>query len=264
MAKLCHSLRVFSWTWNKEKSFGRLDTTEICSPSRFQSRPGGVEIKHNKRGYDPLGQSTRIPKLQSISTNTASSSRRRNQHLLRYSRTATASGAFHRRNPSPSATATGHRQVSTRSKGVLNKMRGANSAIPRIRKGDMVKVVWRDACEGLGGPSLVDLETSTLRHLVTSTVSTAGRYLRVVGNYLVLSEVLREESDDSLLYERRAQGKWLSIPLDVISEVTPLGSIDPFLIGEVRRRRTIFKQLRFIPRSKRLSNGHLSRMLYVA
>ena len=264
MAKLSHSLRVFSWTWNKEKSFGHLDTTEICSPSQFQSRSGGVDIKHYIIGYDPLGQSTRISELQSISANTASGSRIGNQHLFRHSCTATASGAFHRRNSPPSATAAGRRQVSTRSKGVLNKMRGSNYSIPRIRKGDMVKVVWRDACEGLGGPSLVDLETSTIRHLVTSTVTTAGRYLRVVGNYLVLSEVLREESDDSLLYERRAQGKWLSIPLDVISEVTPLGNIDPYLLGEVRRRRTIFKQLRFIPRSKRLSNGHLSRMLYVA
>ena len=142
-------------------------------------------------------------------------------------------------------------------------MRAGNNAIPRIRKGDMVKVVWRDACEGLGGPSLVDLERSTLRQLVTPTVTTVGRYLRVIGTHLVLSEVLREESDDSLLYERRAQGKWLSIPVEVISQVTPLGNIDPYLIAEVRRRRTIFKQLRFIPRSKRLPNGQISRTLYV-
>jgi len=127
----------------------------------------------------------------------------------------------------------------------------------------MVKVVWRDAVEGLGGPSLGDLERSTLRQLATSTVTTVGRFLRVIGTHLVLSEVLREQSNGSLLYERRAQGKWLSIPLDVISQVIPLGNIDPYLIGEMRRRRTIFKQLRFVPRSKRLANGEVSRTLYV-
>jgi hypothetical protein len=128
----------------------------------------------------------------------------------------------------------------------------------------MVKVVWRDACEGLGGPSLVDLERSTLRHLVTTNITTVGKYLTVVGAYMVLSEVLREESDDSLLYERRAQGKWLSIPLSVISQVTPISKTDPFLVSEIRRRRTIFKQLRFIPRSKRLASGQTSRTLYIA
>src|SRR5207247_7567110 len=142
-------------------------------------------------------------------------------------------------------------------------MRASPSGISRVRKGDMVKCVWRDAGEGLGGPGLGDLEGSTLRQLVSSTVTTAGRYLRVIGSYLVLSEVVREESDDSLLYERRAQGKWLSIPVDVISQVIPLGNIDPYLIGEVRRRRTIFKQLRFIPRSKLLPSGEISRTLYV-
>ena len=137
------------------------------------------------------------------------------------------------------------------------------SGIPRIRKGDMVKVVWRDACEGLGGPNLSDLEKSTLQQIVNSTVTTVGRYLRVIGPYLLLSEVLREESDEGLFYEKRAQGKWLSIPMAVISQVIPLGNIDPYMIGEVRRRRTIFKQLRFIPRSKRLPSGEISRTLYL-
>jgi len=127
----------------------------------------------------------------------------------------------------------------------------------------MVKVVWRDACEGLGGPNLSDLEKSTLQQIVNSTVTTVGRYLRVIGPYLLLSEVLREESDEGLFYEKRAQGKWLSIPMDVISQVIPLGNIDPNLIGEIRRRRTIFKQLRFIPRSKRLPSGEISRTLYL-
>jgi hypothetical protein len=127
----------------------------------------------------------------------------------------------------------------------------------------MVKVVWRDACEGLDGANLGDLGVSTLRDLVVSPVTTIGRYLRVVGSYLVLSEVLREESNEKLLYERRAQGKWLSIPLDIISEITPLRKVHPYSIGEIRRRRTIFKQLRFIPRSRRLLNGEISRTLYI-
>jgi hypothetical protein len=127
----------------------------------------------------------------------------------------------------------------------------------------MVKVVWYDACEGLGGTNLGDLGASTLRDLVNSPVTTIGRFLRIVGSYLVLSEVLREESDEKLLYESRAQGKWLSIPVDIISEIIPLNNIDSYLVGEVRRRRTIFKQLRFIPRSSRLSNGQLSRTLYI-
>jgi hypothetical protein len=137
------------------------------------------------------------------------------------------------------------------------------NAMPRIRKGDMVKIVWRDACEGLNGPSLVDLEPSTLRQLVTSNVTTIGQYLRVVGTYMVLSDVIKEVSDQKLLYERRGQGKWLAIPLHAIAQIIPLGNADPYLVGEVRRRRTIFKQIRFIPRSKRLPSGEMSRMLYV-
>ena len=93
--------------WNKEKSFGHLDTTEICSPSRFQSRSGGVEIKHNKRGYDALGQSVSLSDLQSIFTNTAGSSCSWNQHILRDSRTPIASRAHHRRGSSHGPTVTG-------------------------------------------------------------------------------------------------------------------------------------------------------------
>src|SRR5438132_14168234 len=99
--------------WNKEKSFGPLDTTEICSPSRFQSRPGGVEIKHNKRGYNSLGQSVSVSDLQSIFTNTAGSSCSRNQHILRDSRTPIAIRAHHSRDPSPGPTVTGTGIVST-------------------------------------------------------------------------------------------------------------------------------------------------------
>jgi hypothetical protein len=142
--------------------------------------------------------------------------------------------------------------------------RPANANVfPRIHKGDMVKIVWHDACEGVGGLSLVDLKGTTLRQLVTSSVTTVGRYLRVIGTYMVLSEVLREESDQILLYERRAHGKWLAIPLNAIGHITALGNVDPYLIAEVRRRRTIFKQLRFIPRSRRLPSGQMSRTLYV-
>src|SRR5438132_12771782 len=111
--------------WNKEKSFGHLDTTEICSPSRFQSRCGGVDIKHNKRGYNSLGQSVSVSDLQSTFTNTAGSSCSWNQHILRDSRATIASRAHHWRGPSPGPTVTGARQVSTRSKGVLNRMRAS-------------------------------------------------------------------------------------------------------------------------------------------
>src|SRR5260370_41142003 len=100
-------------------------------------------------------------------------------------------------------------------------MRTGANAIQRIRKGDMVKIVWRDACEGLGGPSLVDLERPTLHNLVSSNVTKVGRYLSVIGNYLVLSEDLREESDAHLIYERRARGKWRSIPTAWISHSAP-------------------------------------------
>ena len=138
------------------------------------------------------------------------------------------------------------------------------NVIPRIRKGDLVKIVWRDACEGLTGRSLDDLEKSTLRQLVTSNVTTVGQYLCTIGEYVVLSDVIREESDQKLLYERRGQGKWLAIPVSAIAQVVPLGNPESYLINEVKRRRTIFKQLRMIPRSKRLPSGEMSRMLYVA
>lgn len=136
--------------------------------------------------------------------------------------------------------------------------------VPKLTKGDMVKIVWQDACEGHGGSSLVDIASSTLRQLVTSNVTTVGRYLRIIGSYMVLNEVLREESDQKILYEQKAQGKWLAIPLNSIDQITLLGNIDPYLISGVRRRRTIFKQLRFIPRSQRLSTGDISRTLYPA
>lgn len=133
----------------------------------------------------------------------------------------------------------------------------------KIRKGSMIKVVWRDAVEGPGGASLVDLETSILREIVGSRVVTTGRYLGLIGSHLVLSEVLREDSATSLLYETRAEGKWLSIPIETVSHITPLKNIDPIIAREGKRRRTICKQLRFIPRSKRLANGQIGRMLYV-
>src|SRR2546427_11250666 len=101
-------------------------------------------------------------------------------------------------------------------------MRASMNGIPRIRKGDMVKVVWRDACEELGGPSLTYLERSTLQKIVNSTVTTVGRYLREIGPYLLLIEVLREESDEGIFYENQAKRKWLSIPMVVIFQVSPL------------------------------------------
>src|SRR5437016_13538745 len=103
-------------------------------------------------------------------------------------------------------------------------MRASMRGIPRIRKGDMVKVVWRDACEGLGGPNLSDLEKSTLQQIVYSTATTVGRYLRAIGPYLLLREVLREESDEGHLYEKRPQAKCRSIPLAVTSQVLSPGT----------------------------------------
>ncbi len=137
------------------------------------------------------------------------------------------------------------------------------NTIPRIHKGDMVRVVWRDACEGSPEINLAEMGKTGLRDCTTITIASVGRYLRAFNGYLILDDVVREESNGKLIYERQAQGKWLSIPIGVISQVMALGDVDQFIIAETKRRRTIFKQLRFIPRSKRLSTGEISRTLYL-
>ena len=107
------------------------------------------------------------------------------------------------------------------------------------------------------------MEVTRLRHYIPTTLTTVGRYLRVLNGYLFLDDVIREESNGRPIFERQAEGKWLCIPLGVISQVTPLEDTDQIMLGAIRRRRTILKQLRFIPRSKRLATGELSRILYL-
>jgi len=133
----------------------------------------------------------------------------------------------------------------------------------RIRKGDLVKVVWRDACEGPIEQNLAEQESVRLRGSITAPISSIGRFFKVADGYLLLDDVIYEESNGQLLYEKRAEGKWLSIPLGVITQVSPVGEIET-ISREARRRRTILKQLKFIPRSKRLASGEMSRMLYMA
>ncbi len=133
----------------------------------------------------------------------------------------------------------------------------------RIRKGDLVKVSWNDACEGPVELNLADKGKTFLRTFTTIAVSSIGRYLSVSNGYLVLDDVVREDSDGIILYDKQAQGKWLSIPLGVILSVTPIGELDDTISEEIKRRRTIFRQLRFIPRTKRLATGEVSRLLYV-
>lgn len=138
----------------------------------------------------------------------------------------------------------------------------AGQNLNRIRKGNVVKVVWRDACEGTIAQNA--LEVVPLQGSTSTTVTTIGRYLRVYNGYLILDDVLHEECAGSIFFEKRAEGKWLSIPLGVILQVVPFDEITLPLFKEIKRRRTIFKQLRFIPRAKRLSTGEMSRMLYLA
>jgi len=94
-------------------------------------------------------------------------------------------------------------------------------------------------------------------------VSSIGRFLKVSNGYLVLDDVIYEESNGHVLFEKQADGKWLSIPLGVVTQVSPVGEIVGAFSKDARRRRTVFKQLRFIPRAKRLTTGEVSRMLYV-
>lgn len=126
-----------------------------------------------------------------------------------------------------------------------------------------MKVIWRDAIEGTTEQDLANKRRTQLRDTTTAIVSTLGRYLKVANGYLILDEVFHEESNGRLLYEKQATGKWLAIPLGVISQVSHAGEILTSLSHETKRRRTILNQLRFLPRTKRLSTGELSRTLYL-
>jgi hypothetical protein len=128
----------------------------------------------------------------------------------------------------------------------------------------MVRVVWKDACEGPVDQNLSEQGKTRLRGSITTTISTIGRYLRTLNGYLILDDVIYEESDGALLYEKQAQGKWLSIPLGVIEEVVAVREVAYPIAREAIRRRTIFRHLKFIPRATRLTSGELSRMLYQA
>lgn len=138
--------------------------------------------------------------------------------------------------------------------------------LSRVQKGDLVKVVWRDACEGTIPQSVQDaLETRVPLHGATSvTMTTIGRYLRAFNGYIVLDDVLHEECAGSLVFRKEAEGKWISIPLGIVLQVVPLGEITFPIATEIKRRRTILKQLRYIPRAKLLSSGEVTRMLYLA
>jgi hypothetical protein len=126
-----------------------------------------------------------------------------------------------------------------------------------------VKVIWKDAIEGTPEPGLGSQRRTQLREATTAIVTTLGLYLKVANGYLILSEVLQEESNGRLIYEKQAVGKWLAIPLGVISQVSHAGEIMRTFSQKTKRRRTILNQLRFLPRTKRLANGELSRTLYL-
>jgi len=126
-----------------------------------------------------------------------------------------------------------------------------------------VKVVWRDAIEGTTEQGLASQRRTQLRDTTTAIVSTIGRYLKVANGYLILDEVFHEESNGRLLYEKQATGKWLAIPLGVVSQVSHVGEILSSFANDTKRRRTIFNQLKFLPRTKRLPTGELSRTLYL-
>ena len=136
--------------------------------------------------------------------------------------------------------------------------------IGRIRRGDIVRVKWKDACEGALLPDLEQIPQSRLSSLLTCDVSTIGRFLRVCGGYLLMTDVFQEEAEGKLLFEKQAGGKWISVPLSSVKEISPAGKVLDDISKATRRRRTLVRQLRFIPRVRRLANGEVSRMLYVA
>lgn len=127
-----------------------------------------------------------------------------------------------------------------------------------------MKVIWRDAIEGTPEPGLGNERRTQLRDATTAIVTTLGRYLRVANGYLILDEVLQEESNGRLIYEKQAAGKWLAIPLGVIIQVSHAGEMLSAFSDQTRRRRTILNHLRFLPRAKRLPTGEVSRTLYLA
>ncbi len=138
-----------------------------------------------------------------------------------------------------------------------------NQSVSRVRRGDLVKILWKDACEGPIEQNLALQRPVRLRGSITCPITSVGRFFRVSNGYLVLADVLYEESNGQVLFEKQGEGKWLSIPLSVVTLITPVREMADCFSKEAKRRRTVFKQLRFIPRAKRLESGQVSRMLYV-
>ncbi len=137
-------------------------------------------------------------------------------------------------------------------------------SLEHLRKGDMVRVVWKDACEGSDSNDLQRLAKRRLTEFISALFSTTGRYLRTIDDYMILRDVLYEESEGKVFYEKQASGKWLSIPISAIVKVVQVKEASDQRIREARRRRIIFRQLRLIPRARRLSSGEITRTLYIS
>lgn len=127
----------------------------------------------------------------------------------------------------------------------------------------MVRVIWKDACEGSDGSDLQKIPGTRLNDFISAIFSSTGRYLKSVDGYLILSDVLYEESEGKVFYERQAKGKWQSIPAAAIIKLIPVRDASKERIVEAKRRRIIFRQLRFIPRARRLDSGEITRTLYM-
>jgi len=127
-----------------------------------------------------------------------------------------------------------------------------------------VRVLWKDAIEGpLTQNSGEEVQQFHISGSLTCDVSTIGRFLKISDGYLVLTDVFQEESDGKVLFEKQSGGKWLSVPLSSVKEISLAGDVIDAISKETRRRRTVLRQLRFIPRARRLPTGEVSRMLYV-
>jgi hypothetical protein len=132
-----------------------------------------------------------------------------------------------------------------------------------VKKGDLVRIVWRDAVDGDASYSLQKLGKIGIRNATTAIISTTGRFLKTANGYVILADVLHEESEGKLFYEKRGSGKWMSIPGGNIVKITPVTGKEKNLSSQVKRRRIIFKHLRFIPRARRLQSGEITRTLYL-
>src|SRR5437899_12459416 len=97
----------------------------------------------------------------------------------------------------------------------------------------------------------------------TTIDSTQVRFMKTANGYVILGYVLHEESEGKLFYEKQGSGKWMSIPGGNIVRITPVTGKEKNFTDQVKRRRIIFKHLRFIPRARRLPSGEITRTLYL-